>query len=564
MKKRSLLLLILALCAGSAVISAQPIIDGIRTEELNAMSVEIENITPLKDAYADYFLMGNIVSAPNLEGVRLELLARHFNIATAENAMKPSSLQRDKGVFTFDSADAMVNKVLASGMKMHGHTLAWHQQSPDWMNHEGIGRDEAVENLITHAKTVADHFKGRVISWDVLNEAVIDNPPNPADWVGSLRQSPWLKAIGPEYIEIVFKAAREADPGAKLYYNDYNLDNRNKAQAVYRMVKALNEKYPNVGGRPLIDGVGMQGHYRTSTNPENVRQSLESFVSLGLEVSITELDVQAGADSVLTEKQGIEQGLAYARLFEVFKAHASNIARVTVWGLDDSTSWRSAANPTIFDKNLKAKPAYYAIMDTGAYIQNNKAVLARDVKQGEARYGTPGFGDDPVWQRAAELPVNQYLMAWQGASGTARVLWDEQYLYVRVTVQGAELNKTNPAAHEQDSVEVFVDENNGKTSYYEKDDGQYRVNFAGDRSFNPGSAAQGFESSASVNGKSYTVEMKIPFKTLKPGPDSSIGFDVQINGASPQGARQSVAIWSDTSGESYRSTLGYGILKLVK
>ncbi|GHV31162.1 hypothetical protein AGMMS4952_19340 [Spirochaetia bacterium] len=528
------------------------------------MSGKTESGASLKDVYRDYFLLGNIVSARNLEGARLDLLTRHFSIATAENAMKPASLQRERGVFTFEAADAMVNQVLAAGMLMHGHTLAWHQQSPDWMNREGIDREEAVENLITHTKTVAEHFKGRVISWDVLNEAVIDNPADPSDWAASLRKTPWLTAIGPEYIEIVFKAAREADPEAKLYYNDYNLDSREKAQAVYTMVKALNEKNPDVGGRPLIDGVGMQGHYRVSTNPEDVRVSLESFIALGVEVSITELDVQAGADSVLTEKQGVEQGISYARLFQVFKAHAAQIGRVTFWGLDDSTSWRSAANPTVFDKDLKEKPAYYAILDPETYIQDNKTIFAGDVKQGEARYGTPRLGDDSLWESAAELPVNQYLMAWQGAFGTAKVLWDERNLYVRVNVQNAELNMANPAAHEQDSVELFVDENNGKTSYYENDDGQYRINFAGDLSVNPGVAAEGIESSALAEEGAYTVEMKIPFKTLKPGPDTIIGFDVQINGASERGVRQSVAVWNDTSGESYRSTSGFGVLKLVK
>lgn len=229
------------------------------TGELNMTSGVVEKITPLKSAYTKQFLVGNIVTGANLEGPRFELLKRHYSIATAENSMKPSSLQREKGVFTFEAADAMVDTVLEAGLKIHGHTLAWHQQSPGWMNYEGIPREEALENLITHTKTVTEHFKGRVISWDVLNEAINDNPPNPADWKASLRQTPWLRALGPDYIEIVFKAAREADPNAKLYYNDYNLDNQNKALAVYTMVKELNEKNPNAGGRPLIDGVGMQG-----------------------------------------------------------------------------------------------------------------------------------------------------------------------------------------------------------------------------------------------------------------------------------------------------------------
>jgi endo-1,4-beta-xylanase len=334
------------------------------------------------------------------------------------------------------------------------------------------------------------------------------------------------------------------------------------------MVKELNEKNPNVGGRPLIDGIGMQGHYRISTNMNNVAASLEQFISLGVEVSVTELDVQAGAGSTMNERQTIEQGIAYAQLFRLFKDHADSIGRITVWGLEDSSSWRSATNPTLFDKDLKAKAAFHGALNPDTYISENEAVLAGTVKQAEARYGSPALTvDDPAWSNAVELPVNQYLMAWQGASGTVKVLWDERNLYVLVKVLGAELNRANPAPHEQDSVEVFVDENNGKTAYYEQDDGQYRVNFAGDASFNPAAASQGFESAAFVEGKSYTVLMKIPFKTVKPdflNGGGLIGFDVQINGASAQGARQSAAVWNDVSGESFQSTSGLGILKLVK
>lgn len=551
-------LLLFSACAGNK--------SGRQTGEPEMMSTGIENIPSLKETFQDYFLMGNIVSSPTFESPRFDLLTYHFNAATAENAMKPDALQREKGVFTFDQADEMVDKVLAAGMKMHGHTLAWHQQSPSWMNYEGIDRQEAVDNLVNHTKTVAEHFRGRVISWDVLNEAVNDNPSNPQDWRGSLRQTPWYKAIGPEYIEIVFRAAREADPEARLYYNDYNLNNRNKSLAVYQMVEELNKKNPDVGGRPLIDGIGMQGHYRLGTSPEEVALSLERFSSLGVEVSVTELDVQAGADSVLSETQAAEQGIAFARLFQVFKQYASHIARVTFWGLEDSMSWRAAQNPTLFDKNLKAKPAYYGVIDPDTFIRENRDTVHKEAKSAKALYGTPKIdaaNPDPAWAAAPAIPIEQYLMAWQGAKGTAKVLWDAGALYVLVTVEGAELNKASPNAYEQDSVEVFVDENNGKTSYYEKDDGQYRVNFAGERSFNVPSGTEGFESAATVLGKSYRVVMKIPFKTVKPEKGGFVGFDVQINGASAQGIRQSVAIWNDTSGESFQNTSGLGILELA-
>lgn len=540
--------------------------DGNQTREPEIMPAGIENIPSLQETFQNYFLMGNIVSGPAFESPRFDVLKYHFNIATAENAMKPDSLQREKGAFTFAQADGMVDRVLAAGMKMHGHTLAWHQQSPSWMNYEGIGRQEAVDNLVNHTKTVAEHFRGRVVSWDVLNEAIGDNPPNPQDWRASLRQTPWYKAIGAEYIGIVFRAAREADPEARLYYNDYNLDNKNKALAVYQMVKELNEQNPDVGGRPLIDGIGMQGHYRIGTNPEDVASSLERFISLGVEVSVTELDVQAGAEGVLSESQAVDQGLVYAQLFKVFKEYAPHIARVTFWGLEDSMSWRAVQNPTLFDKNLQAKPAFYGVADPDAYIRDNKKTVNKEAKRTKALYGTPRIdaaAPDPAWDKAPEIAIDQYLMAWQGAKGTAKVLWDREALYVLANVEGAELNKASPNAYEQDSVEVFVDENNGKTSYYEEDDGQYRINFAGEQSFNVPAGTEGVESAASVRGASYTVVMKIPFKTIRPEKGTLVGFDLQINGASVRGPRQSIAVWNDTSGESYRNTSGLGILELA-
>ena len=522
----------------------------------------------LKESYRSFFPVGNVVSPRDLGTPRFDLLKKHFDILTAENAMKPLYLQREKGAFTFETSDALVNAVLEAGMKMHGHTLAWHQQSPEWINREGIGRDEAIENLITHAKTVAGHFRGRVVSWDVLNEAIVDNPPNPNDWKASLRQTPWLAAIGPEYIEIVFRAAREADPDAALYYNDYNLDNRNKALAVYNMVKELNEQNPNVGGRPLIDAVGMQGHYRVNMNLDNVASSLQRFAGLGVKVSITELDVQAGVNSTLTPAQALEQGAVYAQLFAIFRANAEVLGRVTIWGLDDGSSWRSMTSPTLFDRDLQEKPAFYGALDPAAFLTENKDRLTaskREPLQTQARYGSPSLdAADPLWQTAAVIPVNQYLMAWQGAQGTARALWDEQYLYVLMAVANAELDKTNPLPHEQDSVEIFIDEGNHKAGYLQEDDGQYRVNFDNEASFNPASIEAGFESLAVVSGSSYTVTAKIPWKTIKPQEGAVIGFDLQVNGASARGMRQSVAVWNDTSGNSWQDPSLYGLLRLVK
>ena len=554
-------------------------IDDISFEPTGSGSTEIQkDLKPIRDAYQDDFLIGNAISAEDMEGVRLELLKMHHNAATAGNAMKPGSLQPTKGNFDFTAADELVGKVLAEGLKMHGHVLVWHQQTGAWMNTKEengntvyLGREEALENMRTHIKTVMEHFGDKVISWDVVNEAMNDNPPNPADWKASLRQSPWYYAVGPDYVEQAFLAAREvldSHPewgNIALYYNDYNDDNQNKSKAIYNMVKELNGNYSGTHpGKLLIDGIGMQGHYTVSTNPANVELSLERFISLGVKVSITELDIQAGSNSQLPENLAKAQGYLYAQLFRIFKAHAQNIERVTFWGMDDGTSWRSSTNPTLFDKNLQAKPAYYGVIDPEKFMAENEPSTPPDANRSTAVYGTPVIDGttDAVWNGVPAMQINRYQMAWQGANGTAKALWDEKNLYVLIQVSDAQLDKVSANVWEQDSVEAFVDENNGKTSFYQEDDGQYRVNFDNEASFNPAGIADGFESATSVSGTNYTVEMKIPFKTITPANNVKLGFDAQINDAK-DGARQSVAAWNDTTGNGYQDTSVYGVLTLT-
>jgi len=553
-------------------------IDDISFERVSTGPIAIQkDLVPIKDAYQNEFLIGNAISAEDLDGVRLELLNMHHNVATTGNAMKPDALQPTKGNFTFAAADALVDKVLAEGMQMHGHVLVWHQQSPPWMNTATdeqsntvpLGRDEALDNLRTHIETVVDHFGDRVLSWDVVNEAMSDNPPNPSDWEASLRKSAWYNAIGPDYVEQAFLAAREvldAHPewDIKLYYNDYNEDNQNKAQAIYNMVKAINDKYAlDNPGKLLIDGVGMQGHYNVNTNPENVRLSLEKFISLGVEISITELDIQAGSNFELSEKLANAQGYLYAQLFNLFKEHAANIARVTFWGMDDGTSWRAENNPLLFDKNLQAKPAYFGVIDPDKFIEEHEPDLT-EANQSTAMHATPVIDGtiDSVWSLTPEMPINRYQMAWQGATGTAKALWDNENLYVLIQVSDAQLDKTSSNEWEQDSVEIFLDENNAKTTFYQDDDGQYRINFDNETSFAPTSIAEGFESATNVSGTSYTVEVKIPFKHITPSNNLKLGFDVQINDAK-DGARQSVAAWNDTTGTGYMDTSVFGVLTLA-
>ncbi|MDQ0192073.1 endo-1,4-beta-xylanase [Paenibacillus wynnii] len=553
-------------------------IDDISFEQTGSGTISVQkDLTPIKDAYQNDFLIGNAVSAADLEGLRLDLLKMHHNAVTAENAMKPDQAYSSEGIFDFTSEDVLVDKILAEGLQLHGHVLVWHQQTPTWLNTTTdvdnntipLGREEALNNLRTHIKTVMEHYGDNVISWDVVNEAMNDNPSNPTDWKAALRQAPWKSAIGTDYVEQAFLAAREvldahSDWNIKLYYNDYNEDNQNKAQAIYSMVKEINDRYALTHpGKLLIDGVGMQAHYNLNTNPENVKLSLEKFISLGVEVSISELDLTAGSNSQISEQQANAQGYLYAQLMNIFKAHAANISRVTFWGLNDGTSWRASQNPLVFDSNLQAKPAYYGVINPNKFIAEHTPDTV-NANQSTANFATPVVDGivDTVWNQASAMSINRYQMAWQGANGEAKALWDDENLYLLIQVNDVQLNKSSVNAYEQDSVEIFVDQNNAKTTFYQGDDGQFRVNFDNETTFEPSSSATGFESATQISGTNYTVEVKIPLQSVTPANDTKIGFDVQINDAK-DGARQSVAAWNDTTGTAYMDTSVYGVLTLT-
>ena len=333
---------------------------------------------PLKNVYQNHFLIGNIITGRYMSGDYYDLLTTHFNIVTCENQMKPDHLaprERD-GQYNWIPADNMVKEMLASGIKVHGHALVWHNQTHAWMT-EGSPQ-QVRENMIKYINDVFAHYKGRVFSWDVVNEAIRERI-NPGEqnnsWRTQLRSdSGWFKALGADYIELAFRTARAADPDVMLYYNDYNLNNQRKAIVTANMVKELNDKYRAEGNnRNLIDGVGMQAHYSLAVRTEDVRSTIQRFVELGIKVDISELDIEirtvgggnmgARKDSPMTDVEQRQQALVYAQLFNLFKEFSEHIPRVTLWGLDDENSWKSFSNPCLWDGNLKPKQAFFAVLN---------------------------------------------------------------------------------------------------------------------------------------------------------------------------------------------------------
>ncbi|MEV7327699.1 endo-1,4-beta-xylanase [Micromonospora sp. NPDC093244] len=265
------------------------------------------------------------------------ILNREFNMVTPENEMKIDATEPQQGRFSYSSAEQIVNHARSRGMQVRGHTLAWHQQQPSWM--QGMSGSALRQAMLNHVTQVATHFRGQIYAWDVVNEAFDDGNS------GARRDSN-LQRTGNDWIEAAFRAARAADPDAKLCYNDYNTDNWTwaKTQAVYNMVRDFKSR-----GVP-IDCVGFQSHFNNeSPYVSNYRTTLSSFAALGVDVQITELDIQGA--SATTYRSVVEDCLAVARC-----------NGITVWGIRDSDSWRSSQTPLLFDSNGQKKPAYDAVL----------------------------------------------------------------------------------------------------------------------------------------------------------------------------------------------------------
>jgi len=429
-----------------------------------------------------------------------------------------------------------------------------------------------MNRLADHIQVTAGHFAGQVYSWDVVNEAIGDSPSF-LNWRNSIRQSDLWKSFkqgaaegesGADYIDFAFRQAREADPGAVLYYNDYGLDNSVKARTVAAMVKELNEAWLAEGNdRLLIEGIGMQGHYNLTTSPEAVDKSIKLFADLGVMISITELDITTGGGDELSEADELKQAAQYAELFKVFKANADAIERVTFWGLDDGSSWRASNYPLLFHSDLSPKQAWFAVADPEGWLAGYTPPPPPMASSGYAAYGTPVIDGkmDDIWSTAEELPITKMLQAWDTASGTARVLWDKEYLYVYFSVTDPLLDSTSYTVHERDSVEAFVDEDNCKAGTYRQGDGQYRVDIDNFTSTNDSTDMIGFVSAVTIVDGGYDIEMAIPWKVIVPEAGLVIGFDAQINDGE-EGARVGIAKWNDPTDNSWVNTTGWGTLTL--
>jgi endo-1,4-beta-xylanase len=353
---------------------------------LLAAAAHAQSTPTLKDTYQGIFRIGTAVNPAQFEERDPRsnpIIAAQFNTISPENALKWQSIHPRVDGYNFDPADHYVAFGEKYKMFIVGHCLVWHSQTPRWVFQNDAGepltRDALLARMRDHILTVVGRYKGRIGGWDVVNEALNED--------GSMRQSPWYKIIGDDFLLKAFQFAHEADPKAELYYNDYNLENEAKRKGAVELIRKL-----KAAGAP-ITGVGLQDHDKMDwPTAKQESDTIEAFAALGMRVNITELDVdvlprttaQNTADVSVTAvgtaqsnpyTAGLpddkQQALAqrYAELFDVLVKHRAAIDRITFWGVTDADSWlnnfptRGRTNyPLLFDRQGKPKPAFDAVL----------------------------------------------------------------------------------------------------------------------------------------------------------------------------------------------------------
>jgi endo-1,4-beta-xylanase len=326
----------------------------------------------LAQALAPHFHFGVATTPAQMAGDTANFIGSQFNMVVAENVMKPSELAPEApGQYRFEAADALVDAALARGLKVRGHTLVWHNQAPAWMFVDAgrpVSRAVLVQRLQRYIADVVGHFKGRVMAWDVVNEAFSFGESDVKTDANGMRLSPWREIIGEDYIEIAFAAAAKADPNALLFYNDYETQDPRRVLAISQLVSRLKARGVK------IDGIGHQAHY-TVAHPDMAvfDQAIQAYGRLGVTQHVTELDVALNGDLM---KNGVTratpellalQAQRYADFFKLFIKHRRLISSVLMWGIDDAHTWLTSwpmqrfEAPLLFDRQRQPKPAFWAV-----------------------------------------------------------------------------------------------------------------------------------------------------------------------------------------------------------
>jgi endo-1,4-beta-xylanase len=346
-----------------------------------------QNQPALKDVFKDDFYVGVALSLNQISGKEpnaLALVEKHFNSIVPENILKWEEVHPELNKYNFDPVDRFVAFGEKHNMFTVGHTLIWFHQTPDWVFRDESGklldREVLLKRMKEHIFTVMGRYKGRIHGWDVVNEAILPD--------GQFRKSKWFEILGEDHVFKAFEYARQADPNAQLYYNDYNMWKKGQYEGIIRLIQNLQAK----GIR--IDGLGIQGHWGLDyPSTDEIETFIQALSKLGVKLMITELDVSVlpyanNYDNILeissfdpeSQKKHnpypnglpdpVQQKLAdrYAELFSIFHKHRDTFSRITFWAVHDGQSWRSDLPirgridyPMLFDRHCKPKPAFDAV-----------------------------------------------------------------------------------------------------------------------------------------------------------------------------------------------------------
>ena len=406
-----------------------------------------EDITSLKDAYADYFKIGCACAGSEFaQGATKALIQKHYNSLTLGNELKPDRVLdqalsqayvKETGDDTapqisLNEADEMLKFAAANQIPVRGHVLVWHSQTPDWFFKENfdsdgawVSKEKMTQRLENYIKIVMetlakDYPDVTFYAWDVVNEAASDagtiRPAGSNNEVNG--QSAWVKVYGDQsYIPLAFEFAKKYAPaGCKLFYNDYNEYSPNKqAYIISDILKPLIEKN-------LIDGVGMQSHISMSyPSIDLYRSAMQQYADLGLEIQVTELDISEKSNAYADQLALAQRYQDVFKMYKEMKDSGVNLSAVVIWGITDSTSW-IGGYPLLFDKDYQAKPSYYAVVDTDSKVETIQTMTAYQYD-----------GTDADLERALEIGTAQYLSSKTGRISTYfKAAWSDENMVVRV------------------------------------------------------------------------------------------------------------------------------------
>ncbi|MBN2256316.1 MAG: endo-1,4-beta-xylanase [Anaerolineaceae bacterium] len=504
------------------------------------------DIPSLYETLSDYFPVGAAIEPEQLDdGKHVYLLTRHFNGLTAENVMKSIIIQPTEGNFDWTGADRLVQFAREHDMDIHGHTLVWHNQVPDWFFNDSQGqpltatpenKDLVLKRLETHIRALVGRYKGDIAVWDVVNEVIDPSYPD------CMAHTKWFELTGTDYIYTAFRVAHEVDPEAKLIINEYSTQDPRKRTCVYNVVRDL-----RAAGLP-VDGVGHQMHIDVE-NPsaESIEETILMFAELGVEQYVTELDMSIYTNDTdiynvtnVPNEIMIQQGHRYKDVFDVFKRLAEHIQSVTFWGMADDHTWLKTYPitrinlPLPFDEKLEAKYAYWGI------VNPDPSYLPMLIQKVNISQGTPVIDAKPdlLWSQQPWITIN----GTKALTVNFQTRWDKEYLYLFVDIKGS--------PEDVGKIEVFVDENKNRTKTYEGDDRHYI--FQDDVC---SSCENGSYRVAKDNG--YQLEAALPLNLANGRGGQKVGFDIRITESSQPDTPIS---WNDLTNNQDTDTSQFGTL----